>query len=265
MHLAISTHSLSDNTTDALARAAALGFRHVEINLLPAEFGYGYRRQTNARFYRELRQRLEDLSLQVWSTTTPALTAEQLFSQQARRDIFLSSAIAAGVLGSRVIIVRLSDILRSENEAMAYFQDNLAPPVIDGFDEAWVQAVNRRVSMAIRNEEYWYGLPLINQVERVARVTSDLAIGWAFDLRQSSRRAPPTAWLAPLSERLALAYAYDLEAGRPCAPRAAEWSTWLPPLGQSRLKCLVLVANPDQTDAEIVASRDYLSRLLGDG
>ena len=77
LQLAISTNTLGRSTPDALQPAADLGISHLEINLQPVEFDYGYRRKPNARFYRELRQQLDRLGLYVWSVTPPPRTQEQ--------------------------------------------------------------------------------------------------------------------------------------------------------------------------------------------
>ena len=65
MQIAISTGSLSQETPKALEKAAALGFRHVEVNLQTAEFDYGYRRKPDVRFYRQLRKQIDELGLVV--------------------------------------------------------------------------------------------------------------------------------------------------------------------------------------------------------
>ncbi|MCB0007569.1 MAG: hypothetical protein KDE04_13985 [Anaerolineales bacterium] len=167
MEIAISTASLNPSTPAALARAQSLGFRQVEINLQPEELGYDYKRKTNARFYRGLARTLAEQKLSVWSTTTPPLTQQQMFSARARKDILMSSAIAAGLVGSRVFVASGLDVFRDEDLVDAYFERGLSPPVVEGFDEAWVQAVNRRVAMAIRNEDFWIGLPLLNRPDRL--------------------------------------------------------------------------------------------------
>ena len=263
MEIAISTASLNPSTPAAIERAWALGFTQVEINLQPDEFGYDYKRKTNARFYRSLARTLAEKKLSVWSTTTPPLTQQQMFSARARKDILMSSAIAAGMLGSRVFVASGLDVFRDEDLVDAYFERGLSPPVVDGFDEAWVQAVNRRVSMAICNEDFWIGLPLLNRPDRLDKVSTDLAVGIAFDLRQALRRGNLDIWLDKVGDRIAVAYLYDeSEDGRRCAPIAEEWRDWLPALSQTRLKTVVLVAHPDQSDVEISQSRDFIAGIL---
>ena len=127
MQIAISTGSLNPSTTDALQRAKALGFSHLEVNLQPDEFGYGYKRKTNARFYRGLARTLKETQLSVWSTTTPPLSQQQMFSQQARKDVLMSSAIASGLVGSRVFVVSALDVFRSEDRTGNYFEKALSP------------------------------------------------------------------------------------------------------------------------------------------
>ena len=250
MLIAVSTATLSEDTPTALERAAELGFRCVEINLQPHEFGYDYRRKTNARFYRRLKKLIDDLGLTVWSTTTPPLNQLQMFSQRARREILLSSAIAAGLMGSRVFVTRYSDIFGDEDRAAEYFDQDLAPPVITGYDEAWVQAVNRRTVLAVRNTDDWVGIPLVNQPGRMDKLTSDLAIGWAMDLPLALKRAPLDRWLAQVGDRLAVAYAYDLVDGEHRPPLDDAWDEWLATLGQTRLKCAVITG--DRSDPALV-------------
>lgn len=263
MQIAISTESLSGDTPAAIEEAAALGFNTIEVNLLPAEFGYGYRRRTNARFYRSLRKQLDQLNLRVWSVTSPPLTQEQMFFERARKDMIMSAAIAAGLLGAQVFVIKPADIFTSELKFETYLRDNLAPPVIEGFDEAWVQAVNRHISMAIRNHNHWVGALLTNEVERLHKVTEDLAVGWAMDVPRALQRNDLATWLEKNGDRLAVAYLYDQEDGRQCAPRRPEWEKWLAVLEQTRLKCAVISA-VDATPDELVAGRDYLQQFSHD-
>lgn len=263
MHIAINTASLNPATPAALRQAKVLGFDYVEINLQNAEFGYDFRRKPGARFYRQLRAQVEELGLSVWSTTAVPLTQPQMFFERARRDILLGGAVAAGILGSRVFVTQPADLFTGEIAFNIYMNENTAPPTIEGYDEAWVQCVNRRVNPALVNADYWLGIPLTNQIERMARITTDLAIGWAMDVPQALHRRPLGDWLAALDERLAVAYIYDLdEAGRVVAPVAAGWADWLPRLAQTRLKCVVMRACIHQTAAEIAGSLDIVRRAF---
>lgn len=262
MQIAVSTASLSRNTVDALTQAAALGFTHVEINLQTDEFDYGYRRRTNARFYRQLRKQIDNLGLRVWSVTTPPLTQEQMFYERARKDILLSAAIAAGILGGQVFVVRPADIFVSEITFESYINQKLAPPVIEGYDDAWAQTVNRHMSMALRNQNHWIGALLTNQSERLAKVTGDLAIGWAMDVRSAANRSDLAGWLALNGERLAVAHLYDFVDEQYRPPLGEEWRDWLPQLAQTRLKCGVIhVPHPAGAD-ELARSRDHLQQIL---
>lgn len=263
MQIAISTELLADSTPAALERAAALGFDCVEVALRPAEFDYGYRRKPNARFYRELRQQLDRLSLSVWSARSLPLSQAQMFSARARKDILIQSAAAAGVLGSKVFVVEPADLFLGEEALQAYLQQPKAPPMIDGYDESWTQAVNRRVTMALLNSDYWLGVPLTNQTEQLAKIANDLAIGVALDVRRALSRNTLEAWLAAVGERLAVAYAYDLDAaGRPIAPHSDEWAGWLAALQTTRLKCLVIHPGPAQPDADLLRGREWLMGSL---
>jgi sugar phosphate isomerase/epimerase len=262
IQLAISTNTLGRSTPDALQRAADLGFTHLEINLHPHEFDYGYRRKPNARFYRELRQQLDRLGLSVWSVTPPPLTQEQMFFERARKDILMNAAATAGILGGKVYVLRPADIFTSEMAFAAYWDKKDAPPMIEGYDEAWVQAANRRLATALLNMDHWVGVPLTNQADRIAKVTADLAIGWAMDVRRALNRNTLDAWLSAAGDRLAVAYLYDLtEDGRQTLPTSDDWQQYLPPLLQTRLKCLVLQA-AQPTDDEITHSHTYLNQLL---
>jgi sugar phosphate isomerase/epimerase len=266
MQIAIGTGSLSERTTEALERAAALGFHLVEANLQPAEFGYDYRRKANVRFYREMRQQLDRLGLAVWSVTLPPLNQEQMFFERARRDMFINAAGAAGILGARVLVVRPADIFTSEMAFAAYWETRSAPPVIEGYDEGWAQAVNRRLTIALLNRDHWLGAPLTNQADRINRVTADLAIGWAMDLRRALARNSLATWLEAAGDRLAVAHLYDLdEAGRRLPPVVAEWSEFLPALGRTRLKCAVLSPDPGQSDDALSQSYAHIQAAIETG
>lgn len=263
MQIAINTGSLSQDTPEALEKAAALGFRHVEVNLQTAEFDYGYRRKPNARFYRQLKNQIDEMGLIVWSVSAPALTQEQMFSSRARKDILMSGVGAAGLLGSQVYVTGPTDLFQDEDALLTYFDKREAPPIINGFDETWAQAVNRRMALAIRNYDYWVGSPLINNAERMNNLTDALAVGCALDIRLAQHRNPLPVWIEQLNERLAVAYVYDLgEDGRPKTPTGEEWAEWLTPFKQTRLKCLVMSAANDQSDSEIIDSRTRLAEIL---
>jgi sugar phosphate isomerase/epimerase len=263
MQIAISTGSLSQETPKALEKAAALGFRHVEVNLQTAEFDYGYRRKPDVRFYRQLRKQIDELGLVVWSVTAPPLTQEQMFSTRARKDILISGIGAAGLLGSQVYVTGPTDLFQNEDALLAYLNEPDAPPVIQGFDEAWAQVVNRRMVLAIRNYDYWMGAPLINQAERMQKLTDDLAVGCALDIRLAQHRNPLPAWIDCISDRLAVAYVYDLgEDGRPTTPAGDEWAGWLIPFRKTRLKCLVISAGQGRSDVEIIEGRTMIEEIL---
>ncbi len=263
MQIAISTETLSRQTPAALERAASLGFKTVEINLQSDEFGYGYRRRTNARFYRTLRKQIDDLGLRVWSVSSPPLTQEQMFFERARKDILMSGAIAAGTLGAQVYVVRPADLFTSEINFESYMRDRGAPAVIEGFDEAWVQTVNRRMTMAIQNRSHWVGALLTNEAERIQKVTDDLAVGWAMDVRGALSRGDMATWLERAGDRLAVAHLYDFVDEQQCSPVDADWATILPALMQTRLKCCVIHAPHAGSDEELLRSRDYLLGIVG--
>lgn len=256
MNLAINTASLSDDTAEALDRAAALGFDTVEVTLQPDEFGYGYRRRPDVKLYRTLRQQLDENKLSAWSVSAPQLTQRQMFSPRARREILINGAGAAGVLGAKVYVVEPAHLFANEDITETYFREQTAPPVVDGFDEAWAQVVNRRMTFAVDNASYWIGLPLLNNAERMAKVTRDLGIGWSGDLRRAST-SDITQWLTLCGERLAVAHAYDLaEDGETrLTPEDEQWADWLAPLADTRLKTVVLHGHPNQDDNEFIAAR----------
>ena len=264
MFIAINTESLSKNTPEAVAKAAALGFKHIEVNLQTDEYGNGYKRKPNVRFYRELKKQIDGLGLSVWSVTTTPLTQEQMFFERARKDIFLGNAGAAGILEAKVVVVRPADIFTSEINFETYLREKTAPPMIEGYDEGWVQVVNRRMIVALLNHDHWLGIPLTNSAERMALLTEDLAVGWAFDVTRGLNRGQMADWLEKLNERMAVAYAYDLldDGETICAPISEKWGERAAALNQTRLKCLVLRANPRQSADEIKQSYDYLAGLF---
>jgi sugar phosphate isomerase/epimerase len=263
MQIAISTGSLSPNTTEALTRAADLGFELLEINLQAAELDYGYRRRPNVRFYRELKGQLERLGLSAWSVTTPGMTQAQMFSARARKDVLMGGVGAAGILGGRVYVVEPADIFLDDASLQHYLQNWTAPPMVSGFDETWTQVVNRRITMAMRNVDYWMGAPLTNQPDNLARVAEDLAVGCALDIPLAVHRTGLQVWLDKVVDRLAIAYAYDLtENGQPLVPAEDRWAELLPLLTQTRLKCLVMHAGQGQSDDDIRHGRELLQSAL---
>lgn len=262
MQIAISTESLSKNTVTALEKAADLGFTHVELNLQTDEFGYGYRRRTNARFYRQMSRELKRFGLSVWSTTSPPLTQAQMFFERARKDILLSGAIASGLVDAQVYVVRPADVFMSEIMFESYLKEGLAPPVVEGFDEAWVQTVNRRMTMAIRNQSHWLGALLTNESGRINTVTDHLAVGWAMDVPAALSRGDMNTWLKAAGDRLAVAHLYDFEEEEQRPPLQEAWQEWLPTLGQTRLKCAVIHAPDTANDDDLVRSRNYLQDIL---
>lgn len=264
MQIAISTRSLGGTTPQALQRAAELGFQTVELNLVSDEFAYGYRRKPAVQFYRELRQQIDALQLSIWSVTLPPLTQEQMFGKRARRDVLLNAAGAAGVLGARVLVIDPAHLFSSEDAYEAYIADGLAPPIADGYDELWAQVVNRRMTVALRNVNYWVGSVLTNNPARMRKVTFDLGIGWAADVPRAVQRGGLDGWLEEVGERAAVAYAYDWaeDETTQLTPEDESWQGWLPLLQRTRLKCIVLHGHPNQDAEEFVASRDYIADLL---
>jgi hypothetical protein len=121
------------------------------------------------------------------------------------------------------------------------------------------------MTMAMLNYDHWNGIPLTNNSERMKKITTDMGIGWAMDVRRATQRGSMDDWLKQVGERLAVAYAYDLasDGETVCAPIAPEWSAWAESLKQTRLKCIVMHANRAQSDEEITQSRDYLQSLFG--
>lgn len=264
MQIAISTAALAAATPLAAQRAAELGFTSLEVALLPHEFDYGPRRRPDVRFYRDLKASLTGLGLSVWSVTAPPLNQAQMFSARARKEMLLNAAGAAGILGASVFVVEPPHIFQDEERLEEYWRTRHAPPVLAGFDESWAQVVNRRMTYAMLNMEYWLGAPLTNQSDRIAQLTFDLGIGWAMDVRAAIRRNNLAAWLAAAGERLAVAYVYDVAApdATPQAPQATDWADWLPALAATRLKALVLRGQPQTDDATWRASLAHIRHCL---
>ncbi len=195
MRIAISTNSLSADTSVALQRAAVLGATWVEINLQSAEFYSADSGEHNARFYRELRPQLEALNLAVWSVTTTPLLDVQQTPLQTRKETLLNVARAAGALGAAVVVTESSNLFSNAAAMEPYFAGETAPPVIDGYDDVWVQITNRRMKLALRNSEL--------DMQRMAKVTHDLAVYCAVDVHRDS---PVTDWAKALRDRIIVAY-----------------------------------------------------------
>lgn len=261
--IAVATGTLSPDTPHALERARDLGFTHVELTLQSAEFDYTFRRRPDVRFYRRLQAQLHDLGLTVCSVTLPPLAPAVAFSPRARREVLLHAAGAAGSVGARVLVLEPAFVLTSDDAVEAYFQTGGAPPVVDGFDELWAQAVNRRLTPALLNGEYFIGQALTNQADRLAQLTADLALGAALDVPQALRRNTPAAWLGALTDRLALAYAYDVDAttGASGPPLRAEWADWLPDVARLRPAGIVVRGGGDSADSDLTTARRRLAEL----
>ena len=263
MHLAISTKSLAINSLEAVDRAVDLGFSAIEINVSGREFGYGYRRQANGRFYRQLQETISKSGLKVRSVTPPSLSQQDMFSVRSRIEILKGSVRFAGLIGAHAFVVEPASIFTSQEAFERYTSDSQAPPVLDGFDETWAQVVNHRMTLALLNRDYWIGTPLTGQPERLAHVARDLAIGVALDIPQAENRAALNSWTELIGERLILGYAYDLtEDGKQHAPLGEKWSDRMSALADSRLKALVIRTYPEQSDERIVKSRKLFEGLL---
>jgi hypothetical protein len=79
---------------------------------------------------------------------------------------------AAGLLGSQVYVTAPTDLFQTEDALLAYFNKPEAPPIINGFDEAWAQVVNRRMALTIRNYDYWIGAPFTPSARPVSNSRS---------------------------------------------------------------------------------------------
>ena len=204
MNFAISTQSVSDSTETAINAISEMGIEWVEINLQTDEFAYGAKRRPNAKFYKSLKGAIDTAGLKVWSVTAPKLTPEQMFSERARREILLNGIGAAGVLGAKTFVVEPVHILGGENSAETYLNADklLTPPIIDGFDEAWAQIVNRRMGFSLLNKQYFLGQPLTNQADDLAKITEDLGIQTALDIDSASQRGTLESWAEKLTDRL---------------------------------------------------------------
>ena len=263
MQLAIYTDSLASNTYEALKRAAKLGFRSLEVKLQSHEFNYGYQRKPDVNFYRELRAEIESLGLNVWSVSPPDLRQEEMFSMRSRGDILKGAASAAALLQAKVFVVEPVNIFRDQEDFDRYIQNGLAPAVIPGFDESWVQIVNGKMFMALLNRDYWIGSPLTNNAQRIAQIANDLAVGCALDIPRAVSRSDIASWLQHAGERLAVAYTYDqMENGLPVAPIDDKWIDLLANVQKSRIKAIVLKTHPEQDDDEILQSRVFVESLL---
>jgi hypothetical protein len=219
MRIAISTNSLSTDTTAALQRAAVLGFAWVEINLQSAEFSHESNRTPDLRFYRRLREHLDTLNLSVWSVTTPPDNAQET-SATARIKTVYDVASVAGSLGAHVVVTEADDLFSNSSALQPYFDGATAPPVNAGYDEVWVQIVNRRMKLALHNGATSNKVNSTNDIDRMVKITHDLAIHMALDESIATMHAPLRTWLAALSDRIAVAYVDDNQADWPTLPNA---------------------------------------------
>lgn len=205
MNFAVSTQSVAGSSEEAIvALGGKAGVEWIEVNLLTDEFGYGGKRRPNAKFYKSLKQKIDEAGLKVWSVTAPALTPEQMFSEKARREILLNAIGAAGVLGAKTFVVEPVHIFVGEKAAETYLNTTklLTPPIIDGFDEAWAQVVNRRMGFSLLNKQYYLGQPLTNQADDLAKITGDLGIQCAIDIDSASQRGTLESWAEKLTDRI---------------------------------------------------------------
>jgi sugar phosphate isomerase/epimerase len=253
MHIAIKTSALGESVTEALARAKRLGFTHVEVALVSAEFAPATQRQPAARHYRQLRQHIDQLGLGVWSVTLPALDPD------AHKQSLLNAVGAAGILGARAFVVEPVHIFSAADALDAYLRTpGSAPPTVAGFDEAWAQVVNRRMTLALCNVEATAATPLINQPDRLGRAAFDLAIGVALDVPLALKQWPLDKWLTALAGRLAVTYVGvdSAETDRALAPEN------LIKLTQATLPCVVLSGPATHSDADWLAARQQIEAAL---
>jgi hypothetical protein len=97
----------------------------------------------------------------------------------------------------------------------------------------------------------------------MAKVSEDLAVGWALDVRRALKRNKMEAWLEAAGNRLAVAYVYDLNGAGKAPPLEPAWHALLPPLLATNLKCIVIDA-PAANEVEIARSYEFLQEIVRD-
>ena len=206
MIFAITTDGLAPDTPTALQKVSDLGYQHLQLDLLSAELNYNYRRLVDVAFYRQLQKQIERLGLQVIAVRLPPLTQPQMFSLRARKELLINTIGLAGSLGAKTVVCEPAHIFTDEEAVTRYLRQKGAPPIIEGWDSAWAQAINRHLQLALLNRDYWIGSPLTNHIAQCAQITTDLGIQWACDVAVARQHQPLQKWLSQLGERLALAY-----------------------------------------------------------
>ncbi len=256
MQIGIDSVILSLDTSTAIRRAKSLGFRLIEIGLRPEEAVDSQKRKNEGRLYKSLRQELDTLGLSVWAANLLEPQSLAQIPEPAHRDLLVGGAVAAGILGGRLFVVRPGELFRTESEFKVSVEGNSAPPLQPGFDEAWAQGANRRVSLALRNASY------LNKVDHLAKASFDLGIGWALDIRAALQAGELTTWLTAGGDRLGTAYLYDVnDVGKPQLPASDDWAMILKQLKATRLQTIILSGGREHSDDEILASKQFIERL----
>jgi hypothetical protein len=268
LEIAINTGSLSTNTLEAFDRAAALGFRAVEVNLQQGELKYDYYRKVDFEFYQRLAGEAGARGLRVTSVHSLALNGAQAFSSQARGAILAAAARIAGLLGARALVAHPADLFTGHEALEDYFAggQKVAPPLVAGFDEAWAQLANRRTALAVENVNYWHRTQGTNALERLQRVIVDLGVHCVLDVRRALPASGATdalaRWVAAVGPRTVLVHAHAASASAEHQPPLGpEWAEYAPLFRQTAAKACVLEVDGAHGDDKLIESREYFESI----
>ena len=270
VNFAINTGSLSRNTPVAVAQAKALGFAALEVNLQQSELRYDFDRQPDFDFYDALAQEIRLRGIQVLSVCNVSLTAAQVFSQGARREILQAAARVTARLGSSVLVVHPADVFASEEALTAYLSDDSKEqgelPLIAGFDHVRSELDQLQVRLALENVDHWRDTLLTNQAENMRALAEALDCLVCLDVQRSLDRPNLERWVELVGQRVAVLHLYDQVDDRDHhPPLEPAWIKWVALLKGTAAEACIIEANSTPTaSGSIRASHDYLARLWGE-
>lgn len=274
LQLAISTGSFYPASTwKALDRIARLGFGQVEVMIQASELNYDFRRRTNSEYFEELKERKQELGLQVTSLHAPPLSGVQAFSSEARSEILLRTMEIAALLRAGEVVVHPYNIFRSYEGACSFFSDHsrrIAEFTLLEFPSILKNAEKHGVGIAIENIAHWYDHSLLNEPNNMLRLVHALdnsSVGVDLDVFHSELGGNTFQFLDKLRDCIMSLHLSDCsDSGNRTIPGRGT-TNWEALAGHVRklpdLEHMVLEVSGQFEDEELTQSASYLRRTLG--
>ena len=264
MQIAINTGSLSFDTRTAIAEVHSLGFNAIELNLQQAELSYGFQRQPNLNFYKDLAREMALRKLTVTDVHALFLNAAQMFSARAKREVLSAESQVTQMVGAGTLVVHPTDVLDNE-EWLDLFMANptMKLPLAEGLAPVIHELQSGGVRIALENVQHWHDARGTNDAEVMARLVEALDCSVAFDARRGSGHPSLERWLELLGDRMAVLHLHDAVDGvEHHPPSALDWRQMIPQLKRTSAQVCVLEATANRNPGAIKASREYISKLL---